>query len=120
MRKWLGRVLVTAAVAGGVMWAAGRMGQVERGQPAVVTATATTVHTVTTVPSATASATASRTPTRRPTQAPMTATPPAWNCSGDRYSCSSFSSRRDMQSYWLACPGDPSNLDGDDDGEYCE
>lgn len=73
-------------------------------------------------------------PTPRPTSAPVqpqvVSTPvpqqpvqqPAqqWVCSGDIYNCDSFSSRADMASYWNACPGDPSDLDGNDDGEYCE
>lgn len=44
----------------------------------------------------------------------------SWNCSGDLYKCDDFASRAEMNSYIAACPGDPSNLDGDDDGEYCE
>lgn len=44
-----------------------------------------------------------------------------WNCSGDIYNCSSFSSCSEMRSYWNACPGDPSRLDGNDnDGRPCE
>lgn len=43
-----------------------------------------------------------------------------WDCSGDVYNCGSFGSRAEMNSYWAACPGDPSNLDGNDDGSYCE
>lgn len=59
--------------------------------------------------------------TRAPTQAPP---PPTqgqrWQCGGDIYNCGSFGSRADMNSYWASCPGDPSNLDGDGDGDYCE
>jgi len=42
-----------------------------------------------------------------------------WNCNGDIYNCGSFGSRAEMDAYWLACPGDPSDLDGNEDGEYC-
>jgi hypothetical protein len=56
----------------------------------------------------------------QPTQTP----PPAastWNCSGDIYNCGDFASCSDMFSYWNACPGDPSGLDGNDnDGRPCE
>lgn len=50
-------------------------------------------------------------------------TPPAtqtWNCSGNRYNCDSFYSRREMMSYWNACPGNPSKLDWDNDLIPCE
>lgn len=43
-----------------------------------------------------------------------------WNCSGNRYNCGDFSSCSAMRSYWNACPGDPSDLDGNNDGVPCE
>lgn len=43
-----------------------------------------------------------------------------WDCSTD-YNCSYFgSSCAQVMSYWNACPGDPSNLDDDNDGKPCE
>jgi hypothetical protein len=45
----------------------------------------------------------------------------SWNCNGNLYNCSDFTSRADLMSYWNACPGDPSHLDGNDqDGIPCE
>jgi micrococcal nuclease len=44
---------------------------------------------------------------------------PAWNCIGNLYNCDDFSSN-EVMSYWIACPGDPSRLDGDNDGVPCE
>jgi hypothetical protein len=35
-----------------------------------------------------------------------------WDCSRDIYNCSDFANRRELESYWNACPGDPSRLDG--------
>jgi hypothetical protein len=60
-------------------------------------------------------------PTVQP-QIVQPAPPPVsqWNCSGNHYDCSDFSSCAAMRSYWNACPGDPSNLDGDNDGRPCE
>lgn len=52
-----------------------------------------------------------------------TSVPPAqpqWTCSGDIYNCSSFTNRTDLMSYFNACPGDPSKLDGNNDGVPCE
>jgi len=50
-----------------------------------------------------------------------TPTPGAtWNCVGNIYNCSDFSSCAEVMSYWNACPGDPSRLDGDNDGIPCE
>jgi micrococcal nuclease len=43
-----------------------------------------------------------------------------WNCSGNIYNCSDFASCAEVMSYWYACPGDPSRLDGDNDGKPCE
>jgi len=43
-----------------------------------------------------------------------------WNCTGNIYNCSDFSSCDQVMSYWNACPGDPSWLDGDNDGMPCE
>jgi endonuclease YncB( thermonuclease family) len=56
-------------------------------------------------------------------QAPLMATRrpiSRWNCSGNRYNCSDFSSCAEVMDYWRACPGDPSHLDGDNDGKPCE
>lgn len=64
-------------------------------------------------------------PTSRPVQQQSVSTPipppPAqnWNCSGDIYNCSSLTCS-EIRSYTAACPGDPSRLDGDNDGLYCE
>jgi hypothetical protein len=57
-------------------------------------------------------------PTRAlvPTQGPVS----GWNCSGNIYDCGDFSSCADVMSYFNACPGDPSKLDGDNDGVPCE
>lgn len=44
----------------------------------------------------------------------------AWNCHGNLYNCGDFSSCAQVMSYWHACPGDPSRLDGDHDGVPCE
>ncbi len=43
-----------------------------------------------------------------------------WNCNGNLYNCSDFASYRDVMSYWNACPGDPSGLDRDRDGQPCD
>jgi len=43
-----------------------------------------------------------------------------WNCAGNLYDCSDFSSREEVMSYFYACPGDPSRMDGDGDGIPCE
>jgi len=43
-----------------------------------------------------------------------------WNCVGNIYDCSSFISREQVMSYFYACPGDPSRMDGDGDGYPCE
>ncbi|MDX2075969.1 MAG: SH3 domain-containing protein [bacterium] len=45
---------------------------------------------------------------------------PVWTCVGNLYDCSSFSSREEVMSYFYACPGDPSRMDGDGDGYPCE
>jgi len=54
-----------------------------------------------------------------PTSPPM-APPLQWNCLGDRYNCGDFSTCSQVMSYWNACSGDPSRLDGDNDGIPCE
>lgn len=54
---------------------------------------------------------------------PSTSVPPTqtqWVCEGDIYNCGSFTDRDALMSYFNACPGDPSNLDGNGDGEPCE
>jgi len=61
------------------------------------------------------------TPTSTPllTPVPPTNTPTPrrkWNCNGDLYNCGNFSSCDEVMSYWNACPGDSSRLDGDKDG----
>lgn len=43
-----------------------------------------------------------------------------WNCVGNLYNCSDFGSREEVMSYFNACPGDPSQMDGDGDGIPCE
>lgn len=43
-----------------------------------------------------------------------------YTCSGNQYDCSSFRSCSDMRNYFNSCPGDPSRLDGDNDGIPCE
>jgi micrococcal nuclease len=61
-----------------------------------------------------------------PTSTPVPPPPPtatagtAWNCHGNLYNCGDFSSCAQVMSYWHACPGDPSRLDGDHDGRPCE
>jgi micrococcal nuclease len=52
--------------------------------------------------------------------APTPTSGPGWNCVGNIYNCGDFSSCDEMMSYWSACPGDPSRLDGDHDGRPCE
>ncbi len=52
--------------------------------------------------------------------APTPTSGPGWNCLGNIYNCDSFTSCADVMSYWNACPGDPSRLDGDHDGRPCE
>jgi micrococcal nuclease len=51
---------------------------------------------------------------------PTAASGPSWNRIGNIYNCSDFSSCAEVMSYWNACPGDPSHLDGDYDGRPCE
>ena len=63
------------------------------------------------------------TSTPLPTPVPPTNTPTpgtGWDCSGDLYNCSDFDSCEKVMEYFLACPGDPSRLDGDKDGVPCE
>jgi micrococcal nuclease len=58
-----------------------------------------------------------------PPTTPMPSMPsatPEWNCIGNRYNCSHFRTCEELMSYWEACPGDPSRLDGDHDGQPCE
>jgi micrococcal nuclease len=58
-----------------------------------------------------------------PPTAPMPSMPsatPARNCVGNRYNCDHFKSCEELMSYWNACPGDPSQLDGNHDGKPCE
>jgi hypothetical protein len=45
---------------------------------------------------------------------------PEWNCIGNRYNCGHFKTCEELMSYWNACPGDPSQLDGKRDGKPCE
>ena len=51
---------------------------------------------------------------------PVTRQGTTWNCDGNLYDCGDFSSCEEVMSYWQACPGDPSRLDGDHDGRPCE
>ena len=67
-----------------------------------------------------ASPTPPATPTPIPPAPPIPKPAPAWNCSGNRYNCGDFASCEEVMSYWYACPGDPSWLDGDNDGRPCE
>jgi len=53
----------------------------------------------------------------QPTQQPAAST---WSCGGNLYNCGDFGSCGQVMSYWNACPGDPSDLDGNDDGRPCE
>jgi len=75
-------------------------------------------------PSPTATNTPLSTPTSTSTPLPTPTNTPTprtgWNCSGDLYNCSYFTSCDEVMSYFLACPGDPSRLDGDHDGIPCE
>jgi hypothetical protein len=43
-----------------------------------------------------------------------------WSCSGNIYNCGDFSTCTEVTSYFNACPGDPSELDDDDDNLPCE
>ncbi len=43
-----------------------------------------------------------------------------WNCNGNLYDCTDFSSCAEAKGYLRACPGDPSHIDGDGDGIPCE
>lgn len=52
-----------------------------------------------------------------PPTAPSGAT---WSCIGNIYNCGDFATCDEVMSYWNACPGDPSRLDGDHDGRPCE
>ena len=52
--------------------------------------------------------------------APTPTSGPGWSCAGNIYNCGDFSSCTQVMSYWHACPGDPSRLDGDHDGRPCE
>lgn len=51
---------------------------------------------------------------------PVTRQGTSWDCVGNIYNCGDFSSCDEVMSYWEACPGDPSRLDGDHDGRPCE
>jgi len=76
------------------------------------TATPTLVPATATLPAPTSTAVPPPPPT------PTAGT--AWNCHGNLYNCGDFSSCAQVMSYWHACPGDPSRLDGDHDGRPCE
>ena len=67
----------------------------------------------------TSTATNTPLPTPTPTSIPKRGRK-KWNCNGDLYNCSDFSSCEEVMDYWNACPGDPSHLDGDKDGIPCE
>lgn len=64
------------------------------------------------------------TPLNLPPIVPPTEEPAApasqWDCNGNLYNCGDFGSCSEVMSYWNACPGDPSRLDGDNDGVPCE
>lgn len=59
-------------------------------------------------------------------QSPATNSPPPaqgsqWTCGGNIYNCPDFANRcSELYDYFRTCPGDPSDLDGDDDGRPCE
>lgn len=60
----------------------------------------------------------------QPTQ-PIVAPVSGWNCSGDRYNCPDFGSGGQFTcpqlfEYMSTCPNDPSKLDRDQDGRFCE
>lgn len=42
-----------------------------------------------------------------------------WNCVGDIYNCGDLTCDQ-IRNYFAACPGDPSDLDGDKNGSPCE
>jgi len=80
----------------------------------------TPMPTSTPLPTPTPTETPSPTPLP-PTEVPPTSTPGAgWDCNGDLYNCGDFSTCEEVKSYFRACPGDPSRLDGDKDGIPCE
>lgn len=64
----------------------------------------------------------------QPTQVPVSTVPvqseappqPAYTCGGNFYNCSDFTNRTDLMEYFNRCPGDPSDLDRDNDGFPCE
>lgn len=43
-----------------------------------------------------------------------------FTCAGDLYNCGDFRNRTELMAYFNACPGDPSKLDGNNDGVPCE
>lgn len=59
-------------------------------------------------------------------QQPVVNPPPAqqpstqWNCNGDVYNCGDFSTCAEVMSYFNTCPGDQSDLDGNENGVPCE
>jgi hypothetical protein len=55
-----------------------------------------------------------------PTTIEMPMSEGPWDCSSNSYDCSDFSSCDVAKEYFLACPGDPSWLDEDNDGVPCE
>ena len=55
-----------------------------------------------------------------PTQRPPTQSQQNWVCTGDQYNCGDFSTCSEVMDYFNACPGDPSDLDGNSDGVPCE
>jgi len=74
--------------------------------------------TPTDTPLPTSTPTSTPLPTPTPTSTPTPRTD--WNCNGDLHNCGDFTSCDEVWVYWNACPGDPSHLDGDDDGKPCE
>jgi len=60
----------------------------------------------------------------QPTQ-PIVAPVSNWSCSGDEYNCTDFGAGKSLScqqlyEYMSACPNDPSRLDRDRDGRFCE
>lgn len=43
-----------------------------------------------------------------------------WTCAGDIYNCADFATCGEAMDYFTACPGDPSDLDGDKNGVPCK
>jgi hypothetical protein len=51
---------------------------------------------------------------------PLNAPVSNYSCVGDNYNCGDFQTCDQIRAYFATCPGDPSQLDRDRDGRYCE